>query len=134
MTVYRLLTSGTIEEKIYHRQIFKQFLSNRVLRDPKQRRFFKTNDLYELFTLTDDSETSQTSALFAGSNSEIDAKSISSSKQNIFDKMSEMKVKNSKTTTAVQKKDSSSDSESNFDLSSTENQVKMYIIFICIMN
>jgi DNA excision repair protein ERCC-6 len=34
----RLVTTGTIEEKIYHRQIFKQFLVNRVLKDPKQRR------------------------------------------------------------------------------------------------
>lgn len=54
VTIYRLLTTGTIEEKIYHRQIFKQFLTNRVLKNPKQRRFFKTNDLHELFTLTDD--------------------------------------------------------------------------------
>uniref|UniRef100_A0A0N5AA18 DNA repair and recombination protein RAD54-like n=1 Tax=Syphacia muris TaxID=451379 RepID=A0A0N5AA18_9BILA len=53
VTIYRLLTNGTIEEKIYQRQIFKQFLANRVLIDPKQRRFFKTNDLYELFTLSE---------------------------------------------------------------------------------
>jgi len=33
------VTTGTIEEKIYHRQIFKQFLVNRVLKDPKQRRY-----------------------------------------------------------------------------------------------
>ncbi|KAL7072736.1 hypothetical protein ACQ4LE_008179 [Meloidogyne hapla] len=51
VTVYRLLTSGTIEEKIYQRQIFKHFLANRVLVNPKQQRFFKTNDLHELFTL-----------------------------------------------------------------------------------
>uniref|UniRef100_A0A1I7X9A6 Sodium/hydrogen exchanger n=1 Tax=Heterorhabditis bacteriophora TaxID=37862 RepID=A0A1I7X9A6_HETBA len=31
----------------------KQFLANRILKDPKQRRFFKTNDLHELFTLTE---------------------------------------------------------------------------------
>ncbi|XP_043228356.1 DNA excision repair protein ERCC-6-like isoform X1 [Amphibalanus amphitrite] len=54
VTIYRLLTAGTIEEKIYHRQIFKQFLTNRVLKDPKQQRFFKTNDLHDLFTLTED--------------------------------------------------------------------------------
>jgi DNA excision repair protein ERCC-6 len=36
--LFRLVTTGTIEEKIYHRQIFKQFLVNRVLKDPKQRR------------------------------------------------------------------------------------------------
>lgn len=40
VTIYRLMTSGTIEEKIYHRQIYKQFLTNKILKDPKQKRFF----------------------------------------------------------------------------------------------
>ena len=35
------MTAGTIEEKIYHRQIYKQYLTNKILKDPKQRRFFK---------------------------------------------------------------------------------------------
>ncbi|XP_030059035.1 DNA excision repair protein ERCC-6 [Microcaecilia unicolor] len=75
VTVYRLLTAGTIEEKIYHRQIFKQFLTNRVLKDPKQRRFFKSNDLYELFTLSspDGGEGTETSAIFAGTGSDVKA-------------------------------------------------------------
>ena len=30
VTVYRLITSGTIEEKVYHRQIYKQFLTNKA--------------------------------------------------------------------------------------------------------
>lgn len=73
VTVYRLLTAGTIEEKIYHRQIFKQFLTNRVLKDPKQRRFFKSNDLYELFTLSspDAGQGTETSAIFAGTGSDV---------------------------------------------------------------
>uniref|UniRef100_H3AWF0 DNA excision repair protein ERCC-6 n=1 Tax=Latimeria chalumnae TaxID=7897 RepID=H3AWF0_LATCH len=73
VTVYRLLTAGTIEEKIYHRQIFKQFLTNRVLKDPKQRRFFKSNDLYELFTLScpDRGQGTETSAIFAGTGSDV---------------------------------------------------------------
>lgn len=72
VTVYRLLTSGTIEEKIYHRQIFKQYLTNRVLKDPKQRRFFKSNDLYELFTLKEtDNQCTETEAIFAGTGSEV---------------------------------------------------------------
>ncbi|XP_009640195.1 DNA excision repair protein ERCC-6 [Egretta garzetta] len=73
VTVYRLLTAGTIEEKIYHRQIFKQFLTNRVLKDPKQRRFFKSNDLYELFTLSnpDVCQGTETSAIFAGTGSDV---------------------------------------------------------------
>ena len=65
--------AGTIEEKIYHRQIFKQFLTNRVLKDPKQQRFFKTNDLYELFSLTEgEKEKTESSAIFAGTGSEIE--------------------------------------------------------------
>ncbi|XP_060781917.1 DNA excision repair protein ERCC-6 [Neoarius graeffei] len=73
VTVYRLLTAGTIEEKIYHRQIFKQFLTNRVLKDPKQRRFFKSNDIYELFSLSnpDGSQGTETSAIFAGTGSDV---------------------------------------------------------------
>uniref|UniRef100_A0A5K3FDE2 DNA excision repair protein ERCC-6 n=1 Tax=Mesocestoides corti TaxID=53468 RepID=A0A5K3FDE2_MESCO len=53
VVVYRLLASGTIEEKIYQRQIFKQFLTNRVLKNPGQQRFFKINDLQELFSIAD---------------------------------------------------------------------------------
>uniref|UniRef100_A0A8C3UDW1 ERCC excision repair 6, chromatin remodeling factor n=1 Tax=Catharus ustulatus TaxID=91951 RepID=A0A8C3UDW1_CATUS len=82
VTVYRLLTAGTIEEKIYHRQIFKQFLTNRVLKDPKQNRFFKSNDLYELFTLNspDVSQGTETSAIFAGT-SATDLNSFNKSKE-----------------------------------------------------
>jgi DNA excision repair protein ERCC-6 len=73
VTIYRLLTAGTIEEKIYHRQIFKQFLTNKVLKDPRQKRFFKTNDLYELFTYgsLDRNASVESSSLFAGTGSEI---------------------------------------------------------------
>ncbi|RDL35234.1 putative DNA repair and recombination protein RAD26 [Venustampulla echinocandica] len=51
VTIYRLMTAGTIEEKIYHRQIFKQFLTNKIMKDPKQRQTFQMKDLYDLFTL-----------------------------------------------------------------------------------
>jgi DNA excision repair protein ERCC-6 len=30
VTVYRLITAGTIEEKVYHRQVYKSFLTNKV--------------------------------------------------------------------------------------------------------
>ncbi|OQS02143.1 DNA excision repair protein ERCC-6 [Thraustotheca clavata] len=56
VTIYRLITSGTIEEKIYHRQLFKQYLMNKVLRDPKQKRCFNHNTLNDLFVLSDGSE------------------------------------------------------------------------------
>ena len=41
--IYRLLSRGTIEEKIYQRQLFKQFLSKKVLEDPEQRVVFKVH-------------------------------------------------------------------------------------------
>lgn len=78
------MTAGTIEEKIYHRQIFKQFLTNRILKNPKQRRFFKTNELYELFTLTDDkskSKRTETSDIFAGTGSTVDRKQLKSAEK-----------------------------------------------------
>ncbi|KAG7821668.1 hypothetical protein KL928_000143 [Ogataea angusta] len=53
VVIYRLMMAGSIEEKIYHRQIFKQLLTNKILKDPKQKRFFKMNDLHELFTLAE---------------------------------------------------------------------------------
>ncbi|CAF0958851.1 unnamed protein product [Didymodactylos carnosus] len=71
------------------RQIFKQFLTNRILQDPKQRRFFKSNDLHELFRLDDDEDDdedgdskkiqpkavrTETSILLAGTDSEINLK------------------------------------------------------------
>lgn len=65
--IYRLMTAGTIEEKIYHRQIFKQFLTNKILRDPKQRQTFQLRDLHDLFTLgeANDGQT-ETGSLFKG--------------------------------------------------------------------
>ena len=79
VTIYRLLITGTIEEKIYHRQIFKQLLSKRVLQDPKQRRFFKSNDLYDLFKLGDEEDTdaTETSAVLSGTNYKVRGKSQS---------------------------------------------------------
>ena len=67
VTIYRLMTAGTIEEKIYHRQIFKQFLTNKILKDPKQRQTFQMKDLYDLFTLGESEEgTTETSEMFKG--------------------------------------------------------------------
>ena len=60
MTVYRLITRGTIEEKVYHRQIYKHFLTNKVLKNPQQRRFFKARDMKDLFTLQDDDKNGST--------------------------------------------------------------------------
>ncbi|RKF73359.1 DNA repair protein rhp26 [Golovinomyces cichoracearum] len=67
VTIYRLITAGTIEEKMYHRQIFKQFLSNKVLKDPKQRQTFQMKDIYDLFTLgSNEDNTTETGQMFKG--------------------------------------------------------------------
>ncbi|KAG5355219.1 Protein CHROMATIN REMODELING 8 [Yarrowia sp. C11] len=75
VVVYRLMTAGTIEEKIYHRQIFKQFLTNKILKDAKQRRFFKMNDIHDLFSLDDgEGDTTETGLIFSGSEKKIESK------------------------------------------------------------
>ena len=71
--IYRLMTAGTIEEKIYHRQLFKQFLINKILRDPKQRQTFQMKDLHDLFTLGGANEpATETSTLFKGTEVRFD--------------------------------------------------------------
>jgi len=77
VTIYRLMTAGTIEEKIYHRQIFKQFLSNKVLKDPKQRTTFQLHDLHDLFTLSSAEEgTTETGRLFEGAEVKFNPKPL----------------------------------------------------------
>ncbi|KAJ2632837.1 DNA repair protein rhp26 [Coemansia sp. RSA 1290] len=53
VAVYRLMTAGTIEEKIYNRQIYKQFLSNKILEDPTQKRVFQSHSLSDLFSFSE---------------------------------------------------------------------------------
>jgi DNA excision repair protein ERCC-6 len=38
--IYRYVVDDTIEEKIYHRQIFKKFMADKVLQDPSKQKFF----------------------------------------------------------------------------------------------
>ena len=75
VTVYRLITSGTIEEKVYHRQVYKQFLTDKVLKDPRQKRFFNARDLSDLFTLGGDAYMGQgnteTAEIFASLDTEV---------------------------------------------------------------
>ncbi|GMH02332.1 hypothetical protein Nepgr_004171 [Nepenthes gracilis] len=73
VTVYRLITRGTIEEKVYHRQIYKNYLTNKILKNPQQRRFFKSRDLKDLFTLNDDrdSGSTETSTIFSQLSNEV---------------------------------------------------------------
>ncbi|KAL0248477.1 hypothetical protein GEMRC1_003713 [Eukaryota sp. GEM-RC1] len=48
--IYRMICAGTIEERILHRQIFKNYLISRILSNPAQRRFFSKTDLACLFS------------------------------------------------------------------------------------
>ena len=49
--IYRFVVDDTIEEKIYHRQIFKKFMADKVLQDPTKQRFFEQSNMHELFEL-----------------------------------------------------------------------------------
>ncbi|KAL9053872.1 MAG: hypothetical protein Q9162_004519 [Coniocarpon cinnabarinum] len=70
--IYRLMMAGTIEEKIYHRQLFKQFLTNKILKDPKQRQTFHLQGLQDLFSLNDprmEKSGTETGDMFKGAES-----------------------------------------------------------------
>jgi DNA excision repair protein ERCC-6 len=69
VVIYRLMTAGTIEEKVYHRQLFKQFLTNKIMKDPEQRTSLKIDDMNELFKLGKEGDVTETSTLF--SNAEV---------------------------------------------------------------
>eukprot|EP00002_Diphylleia_rotans_P017388 TRINITY_DN3374_c0_g1_i4.p1 TRINITY_DN3374_c0_g1~~TRINITY_DN3374_c0_g1_i4.p1 ORF type:complete len:504 (+),score=80.39 TRINITY_DN3374_c0_g1_i4:1748-3259(+) len=64
--IYRLITQGTIEEKIYHRQIFKQTLTNKILKDPRQTRLFHRKDLGNLFRYNEEAGVQSASAQIFG--------------------------------------------------------------------
>jgi len=49
VVIYRLILANCIEEKIYHRQIFKEFLAKKVLKDPFLEKVFSYKDLYDFF-------------------------------------------------------------------------------------
>ncbi|KAM7501478.1 hypothetical protein LguiB_000382 [Lonicera macranthoides] len=92
VTVFRLITRGTIEEKVYHRQIYKHFLTNKILKNPQQRRFFKARDMKDLFTLTDDVEggSTETSNIFGQLSDDINVVGVH--KDNNQDKQKPIKA------------------------------------------
>lgn len=49
--VYRLLTAGTVEEKIYERQVHKNGIRQEILSSDSTARYFNSDDLADLFTL-----------------------------------------------------------------------------------
>lgn len=67
----RFLTDLILLHVCLDLQIYKQFLTNKVLSDPRQRRFFKPKDIRDLFTLGDDGDKgTETGDLFAGTAAE----------------------------------------------------------------
>ncbi|KAJ2945865.1 hypothetical protein O0L34_g4771 [Tuta absoluta] len=74
VTVYRLLSAGTIEEKIYQRQIFKHFLSNKILIDPNQKNVLTTSTLQGLFTLEDPNHEGDTETASLFKHTKVDVK------------------------------------------------------------
>ncbi|MFS7975388.1 putative DNA helicase chromatin remodeling SNF2 family [Helianthus anomalus] len=85
VTVYRLITRGTIEEKVYHRQIYKHFLTNKILKNPQQKRFFKARDMKDLFRLSDDREngSTETSNLFSQLSEDVNIVASNASNQTL---------------------------------------------------
>lgn len=83
VTVYRLITRGTIEEKVYQRQIYKHFLTNKILKNPQQRRFFKARDMKDLFILNDDGDggSTETSSIFSELSQKVNVFGASKDKQ-----------------------------------------------------
>nr|XP_026490918.1 DNA excision repair protein ERCC-6-like [Vanessa tameamea] len=95
VTVYRLLSAGTIEEKIYQRQIFKNFLSNKILIDPNQKNVLTTSTLQGLFTLEDlncEGDT-ETAALFKHTKVSLSDKISDKGKNNVSKSLSFTKRK-----------------------------------------
>ncbi|KAI5782722.1 DNA dependent ATPase [Geopyxis carbonaria] len=66
VSIFRLVAAGTIEEKMYNRQLFKQHLSQKVLSDAAQRRVFESDTLKDLFTLSSGGGGTSTGAMFNG--------------------------------------------------------------------
>ncbi|KAJ3188287.1 DNA excision repair protein ERCC-6-like [Gaertneriomyces sp. JEL0708] len=55
VVVYRLLTCGTLEEKIYRNQIRKDYLARTAIKSGRQARYFTQAELRDMFTLDDTS-------------------------------------------------------------------------------
>ena len=53
MIVYRLISCGTVEEKVYRRQVFKSGLSRAGTQDGNHFRYFSAEDSQGLFEVSE---------------------------------------------------------------------------------
>ena len=51
VAIFRFVAEDSIEEKVYHRQIFKKFMADRILADPSRRKLFEKETLFNLLEL-----------------------------------------------------------------------------------
>ncbi|KAI9793066.1 MAG: hypothetical protein M1816_000964 [Peltula sp. TS41687] len=77
VAIFRLVTQGTIEEKIYHRQIYKQFLARKILQDPTHRQTMPLHHLRDLFTLGRENAENETEQLFQNARVDLEKLRIS---------------------------------------------------------
>jgi DNA excision repair protein ERCC-6 len=112
--IFRFICAGAIEEKIYHRQIFKQILTNRILQNPKLSRFFKPADIHDLFTLAPD-DPSLEAAKIEFKRPKIEKKSISD--ESSFDAIYQNSKKDS-----LNENESKSDSDSSHMPATTDKE------------
>ena len=71
VAIYRFVTEETIEEKIYHRQIFKKFMADRILADPSKRKLFEKDSLHNLLELPKRCKKGAMSSPLFGNNSAV---------------------------------------------------------------
>ena len=46
VNIYRFVCEETIEERIYHRQIFKKYMADKIFSDKSRRRLFEKDEIY----------------------------------------------------------------------------------------
>jgi len=69
--VYRLLAAGTMEEKIYHRQVTKNALASRVLDKEQKNRHFKEQELVNLYDFDPEGVVEKVDASVEDENSDV---------------------------------------------------------------
>lgn len=70
--VYRLVTCGTVEEKMYARQIWKECVNKQVIEKKSIMKHFTKDELKDLFTLRDPVHSSMRMSIKVGDGNRVD--------------------------------------------------------------